>query len=117
MPLITALEGAGWTLEELRHGKWLTLATRATVESMRVVAAQLGASLPWTRFFVQPWIIRLATLVAPLVVPFDVERYLRYHFTKVGDQSRLLMQGMYEGARQQGVEAPALTELNERVFG
>lgn len=117
MPIVTALEGAGWTFEDLRHGKWLTLATRATVESMRVVSAQLGVSLPWTRFFVQPWLVRLATLVAPLVLPFDVERYLRYHFTKVGDQSRLLMQGMYEGARQHGVEAPALTELNERVFG
>lgn len=117
MPHVTALEGAGWSLEELRHGKWLLLAARAAVESMRVVSAQLSLSMPWYRVVIQPWLSRTIILFAPLILPFDAERYLRYHFTKVGDQSRLLMQGMYEGARQNGVEAPALTELYERVFG
>jgi len=116
LPLVSALEGAGWSFEEVRHGKWLSLATNAALEAMRLVARQLGASPPWTRLFVRPGLVRLLTLVAPLIAPFPVERYLRYHFTKVSDQTRLLMQGMYEGARHHGVEAPALTELYERVF-
>lgn len=116
MPLVTALEAAGYSFEEVRHGKWLELATRASTESMRVVAAQLSASLPWTRLIMQPWLVRLASVVLPWVAPFDVEAYLKVHFTKVSDQNRLLMAGLYEGARQQGIEAPALTELYERVY-
>ena len=55
------------------------------------------------------------TLTIPWIMPFDVERDLRYHFTKVHEQNRLVMADFYEGARQHGVEAPALTELYERV--
>lgn len=117
MPHVAALEGAGWSFEELRHGKWLMLAARAAAEAMKVVAVQLSISPPWYRSLVQPWLTRSLTLLAPLVMPFDLERYLRYHFTKVGEQSRLLMQGMCEDARTNGVEATALTELYERVFG
>ena len=117
MPHVTALEGAGWTFEDLRHGPWLRLAARASSEAMRVVRATLGVRLPWYRIFLQPSLVRLLTLVAPPLLPFDLERYTRYHFTKVGNQSRLLMQGLYEGAREHGVEAPGLTELYERVFG
>lgn len=116
LPLVSALEGAGWSFEELRHGKWLSLSTRASVEAMRLVARQLDVGPPWTRFLMRPSLVRLLTLIAPLIAPFPVEKYLRHHFTKVGDQTRLLMQGMYEGARHHGVEAPSLTELYERVF-
>jgi hypothetical protein len=80
-----------------------------------VAAAQFEMRPPWWRFFIQPGIVRLVTLVAPILMPFDVERYLRYHFTKVSDQNRLIMADYYEGARHHGIEAPALTELYERV--
>ncbi|MFO0696289.1 MAG: 2-dehydropantoate 2-reductase N-terminal domain-containing protein [Polyangiales bacterium] len=117
LPHVAALEGAGWTFEDLRHGPWLRLASRACAEAMRVVRTELGVRLPWYRIFAQPTLVRIATLVLPILLPFDVERFARYHFTKIGDQNRLVMQGLYEGARQHGIEAPGLTELYERVYG
>lgn len=115
MPHITALEAAGWTFEDFRHGPWTRLAARAVAEAMRVAAAQFDARPPWWRVFVHPGLVRAMTLLAPVVMPFDLERYLRYHFTKVHDQNKLVMGDFYEGARQHGIEAPALTELYERV--
>ena len=115
IPHITALEAAGWTFEDFRHGPWLRLATRAVLEAMRIVAAKFDVGPPWWRVFVSAGLTRFATLTIPWIMPFDVERYLRYHFTKVHEQNRLVMADFYEGARQHGVEAPALTELYERV--
>ncbi len=116
MPVVVALEGAGWSFDELRHGPWLSLAARASREAMQITERRLSAAPPQSAALVRPWIVRLALLLAPLVLPFDLEKYMRFHFTKVGDQSRLLMRGYATEASRVGVDDGALRELEARVF-
>jgi 2-dehydropantoate 2-reductase len=116
IPHVVALEGAGWSFEELRHGPWLALASRATREAIRITERQLGVGSPAESLFARPLFVRAALMLAPLLLPFDLEKYLRFHFTKVGDQSRALVRGYTRAAEQTGLDAPALRELEERVF-
>ena len=111
MPNVVALEGAGWSLAALRHGRMLELAARGAREAMVVVAKTLDTSAPFFRFLVRAWILRLIWALAPRFVPLDLETYLAHHFGKVRPQTRALLLGYVRDARTHGVEVPALAEL------
>ncbi len=116
VPVVVALEGAGWSFDELRHGPWLSLAARASREAMQITERRLAAPPPRSAVLVRPAVVRLALLLAPVFLPFDLEKYLRFHFTKVGDQSRMLMRDYTGEAEREGLGGEALRELEERVF-
>lgn len=111
MPAIVALEAAGWSLGALRRGEMVEVAARAAQEAIRVVARSLAVPPPFFRFFVRAWVLRLVLLVAPRLVPLDLEVYLAHHFGKVRPQTRELLLGYLDGARKHAIDAPALTEL------
>lgn len=117
MPLVVALEGAGWSFDELRHGPWLSLASRASREAVALTERLLSTTAPPFRVLVRPTLLRLALTLLPPLLPFDLEKYMRFHFTKVGDQSRQLVRGYTDAALREGVDVKALSTLEERVFG
>ena len=45
------------------------------------------------------------------MIPFDIEVYLAYHFTKVGDQTVAMIDAFHALAKEEDVEAPSLAEL------
>ena len=91
MPHVVALETAGWSVQALRKSPLLTLAARASHEAMRIAATYTGFPPPAARHVVHPLLTRLALGLAPHLLPFDLEAYLRYHFTKVSAQTRAAM--------------------------
>lgn len=117
MPMIVALEGADWKLAELRRGDWLALAAGTGREAMGVIGAELGARPPVMRFFLRRWLLSLISRVAPLIAPFDVEVYLKYHFTKVGEQTRLMIRSYIEGAKKHGLPGGTIEALQRKAFG
>lgn len=115
MPLIAALEGAGWQFKALRR-EWLGLASRAAREAVAIVCKRHAVAPPVFARCVHPLLGRLATHVSRWMLPFDIEVYLRYHFTKVGDQTRELMQGYAREGRALGLPTAALEELIGRAL-
>jgi len=64
------------------------------------------------------WLIRwptlsLASRLAPLVAPMDIEVYLRYHFTKVGDQTRAALATWIAEGKRRGLPTAAIQKLAE----
>ena len=117
MPTIAALEGAGWAFSKMRHGPWAKLAAAAASEARDVVAAQTGKSAPPAlNLFISPT-LKLATFFARFFAPFEVEIYLKYHFTKVHDQTERLLGDYVARAKELGVAHEALEELRAKVFG
>ena len=49
------------------------------------------------------------------VIPLDLETYLREHFTKVGDQTRLMVAQYIDGAKTSGLPVAALEGLRDAV--
>ncbi len=91
MPYLAALELAGWRFDAVRRSPELVRAWRAGREAAAVVAAETGAKPGWPARLLRPWSVRLLSRLAPLLFPFDIERFLCVHFTKVGDQTRFML--------------------------
>ncbi len=117
MPTITALEGAGWEFSKLRHGPWAKLASAAATEARDVVAAETGKSAPAALNLVVSPTLKVVSMLAPIFAPFEVEIYLKYHFTKVHDQTVLLIDDYIARAERLGTANEALTTLRTKVFG
>lgn len=117
MPTIAALEGAGWKLAGLREADWAKLAARASKEARTIVAAQVSAPPPLATSLYTGVTLELASRFAPRFVPFELEIYLRYHFTKVRDQTERLLARYVEEAEALGLPHDALDTLRARVFG
>jgi ketopantoate reductase len=91
IPLTAALEQADWKIAKLLQAENLHAGLQAAKESNLAVSQVLQQKgIP--SFFLKPGLIRLILRLMPLVFPFDIEVYLKYHFTKVGDQTRLMLE-------------------------
>jgi 2-dehydropantoate 2-reductase len=60
---------------------------------------------------VHPLLTRLALGLAPRVLPFDLEAYLHYHFTKVNAQTRAAMAVYIELGTELGLSSMHLERL------
>jgi Ketopantoate reductase PanE/ApbA len=108
IPLAAQAEAAGWSLRAVRRD--LGAASAAASEAAGIVAAVHGAKPP-------PAIarsttgMRVALSAMSLLAPFDLGRYLRFHFTKVGAQTRLMLDDLIGEGAARGLSVTHLREL------
>lgn len=116
MLYIVALEVAGWRFAAVREDReLLRLTHRAVQEAVAIAAREEGAAVPlWTRL-VRPWQIRLLSRFAAWYAPLEIEPYLQFHFTKVGDQTRAAIARWLELAPAHGLPMEALAQLRVRL--
>lgn len=116
-PWLAMLEAARWSFRELRRGRdRMAVAARASAEALRVMASALGRGAPWPlRVVGRPLPLRGVLRLAPLVMPMDVEAYLRAHFTKVGDQTRDLLDAYVARGRADGLPVAALEAVRAAI--
>ena len=115
MPWLATLEAVGWSFRALRGaGERMATAARASAQALAVVARSRGrASAPaLMRLARRPLALRAVLRLAPLVMPLDVETYLRVHFTKVGDQTRDFLRGYIARGRAAGMPVDALQAVD-----
>lgn len=117
MPTLAALESAGWKFAGLSRSENLPLATAASREAMAIAAAHRKKGPPFTRNFIRPWLIKLILWLGPKLMPFDLETYIEYHFTKVGDQTRYIMTSYIELGQAVSLPTGSLQALYQRVWG
>lgn len=115
MPFLLALEGAGWTFDGLRAGDGLRRAVAGSKEAFASVKARTGHTLPFGMRFHSPMAVRLLLRLAPIVIPLPIETYLAYHFTKVGDQTRMYVRDYMQTADDNGLPTDNLRELLNRL--
>jgi hypothetical protein len=117
MPVIIGLQGANWGFERYREGSLMDLATRAGRQATVIVAAFHGCRAPLHRHFVRASLLSFVSRIAHFFVPFPLETYLRVHFTKVGDQSKALLEAYLEEGSSRDLPRDALEALYEAVYG
>lgn len=115
MPFLLAMEGAGWTFAGMKSGDWLQRCTEASREARATVSARTGHKEPMQMKLLSPTVLRMAMALAPTVIPLPIEAFLAYHFTKVGDQTRMYVDDYIKIAEQRGLPADNLRELNNRL--
>jgi 2-dehydropantoate 2-reductase len=111
MSILGVLEDAGWSFSTLRRSSTLALGIKAAHQGMTVVARVRGLRLPLFRLFVRPWIVRMMMPLSRWIMPFDIETYLQYHFTKVGDQTRFMLQVYHDRGVEQSLPVDAIQDV------
>lgn len=90
-PLMAALEANGWDLYGLPASPALREGLSASREAMQAAAAETGGSTWALRPLVWPLTWRLVLPLLKHVFPFDLQVYLRFHYSKVGVQTRMML--------------------------
>jgi hypothetical protein len=89
---VAGLELSGWTFKDYRRGPWIK---HAAFGAQEAVLSQLSEAGIFPRkllgFILSSTGLFLATFFLPLLFPFDLERYLRFHYLKTRDQTLHLL--------------------------
>jgi 2-dehydropantoate 2-reductase len=115
LPVTSALESVGWSLDALLGGDALRDGCAASREGMAIAEAEVGARPGPLPAVVRPWLIGTLIRLARRFAPLDLETYLRVHFTKVGEQTRATLRTYVEAGARHGIPTPASARLLETV--
>ena len=106
---MAALELEGWSFAAARAGRWMAVASRASRQLAEVAARIVGRRPPAVLALVSPTASAFLAPVSRAVMPFDLEAYLRAHFTKVGPQTLAYFESAMREA--DGLPMDAVEEL------
>ena len=113
--LIAALESNHWQLGSLPGSPALRRGLAAAREAAHVAAAETGASTTALAPFLRPLVWRVLLPVVRRLFPFDLEVYLDYHFSKVGRQTRTMLDSYIELGQRHGLPTGAIVELRGQL--
>lgn len=111
LALIAALEAEDWSFDRLGRSETLALGAACARESLTVAASWHDQGPPALRLVMRPGVLRMLLKIAPRVMPFDLETYIAYHFTKVGDQTRHHLETLAEVGAERSLAVGAITQL------
>ena len=114
-PVLVALEAEGWSFRALSQSPLVPLATRAIGDCLKVTGKSTGIWwVPLMHLFIWTIGIRFFLLLLLWVMPFDFEAFTRYHFQKVGAQTKLYCDDYIREGRQAGLPMRDLERLTKR---
>jgi 2-dehydropantoate 2-reductase len=115
MPMIAALEIAGWSMTAFRAGDAPDLAAGAARETLAVASAVTGKDTALQALALRAPLLKLGAALGPRFAPLDLETYLRVHFTKVGAQTRVLLAGYRARAVELGLPHERMDAVVRRL--
>ena len=116
MPLVAGLECAGWSFRAFTKSKWAKVVSKAAFEAYQVTGKKESAfikGLFW--LFLNPFTLAIGLRISPLLMPFDFEKYMKFHFTKIRSQTIWILKGMLEDAKPMGIDTPNLELLKQKI--
>jgi len=112
MSYLAALELAGWSLRGLfQDARRLDLGVHAAGEALKIAAKDSGRFPFFFRTLTHPIFLRAGISAAQKLAPFPLETYLKAHFTKVGAQTRVLLNSVIEKGRAHQLAVTHLESL------
>ncbi|MDQ8036502.1 MAG: 2-dehydropantoate 2-reductase N-terminal domain-containing protein [Pedobacter sp.] len=115
IPLVAALELHDWKFSGFVSSEAFALGRDAAQETLTILAREQGARVGATRAVLNPLLSRSLLLVAPYAVPLPLEDYLHYHFSKVGVQTRQMLESYAAIGERHGLPVIRLRELRRRL--
>ncbi|WP_162932279.1 ketopantoate reductase family protein [Solimonas sp. K1W22B-7] len=114
-PMIAALEVGHWRLSALPGSEPLRMGLRAVREALAIARKTAGARTAGFLPLLRPWTWRLLLPLAARLLPLPLESYLHYHFSKVGAQTRLMLETYIRLGRTHGLETQSLQKLRQAL--
>lgn len=111
IPLVAGLELHGWRLSGFARSPAFALARAAALETLAILAVARGARVGPQRLLLSRPATRVLLFMAPKVLPLALEPYLEYHFSKVGVQTRQMLESYIAMGQHQALPVEHLQEL------
>jgi hypothetical protein len=115
---VAGLELSGWSLRTYRKSPWLRCAAGACREA---TIGQLPRASAFTRALLSGPVLSacffLAALLLPLLFPFDLEKYLKFHYTKTREQTVILLNVFMRDSIDCGVPVTHIQSLLKGLLG
>jgi 2-dehydropantoate 2-reductase len=115
-PYLIALELADWRFRTVRKHAALKLAQKAGEEALEVVRRFHGSAPRLPGLLNRPWVLKAVTYGGPWLPPYDLETFLRVHFSKVGSQTMAMLETWCERAEAADLPHDALDALRESLM-
>ncbi len=115
IPLVAALELHDWQLAGFAGSETFALGRAAAREALDILACEQGAHTAMTKFALNPLLSRSALLLAPRLLPLPLQAYLQYHFSKVGVQTRQMLETYAVLGERHALPVIRLRELRRRL--
>lgn len=100
---VEALEAAGWSFERFLQRDSLERTVQAAREAVQVAAWRTQGNASSVLPMLRPALFKLLLPLAARLCPLDLETYLKLHFTKVGEQTRMMMRAYVDLGRSAGL--------------
>ena len=113
--LIATLESNDWQLNSLPSSPQLKQGLKAAQQAVAVVAAKSGASTISLMPLFKPLTWKLLLPIARHLFPFNLEVYLQYHFSKVGVQTRLMLESYMQLGEELNLPTSAIATLRKNL--
>ncbi len=81
----------------------LSATSIARAEAVQIAASHTKGNASAVLPLLRPMLFKLLLPVAARLTPFDLETYLKVHFTKVGAQTRMMMRTYVDLGRSAGL--------------
>lgn len=113
MPIIAGLDVAGWGFRAFTRGPAITLATDAAKQTSAIARPGFGRWI--VGLVTRHWLLKLVAWLGPKVAPFDLETYVQAHFTKVGRQTRTMLDTYIRRGEAEGRPTDAIVRLRAKL--
>lgn len=114
---VAGLELSGWSLGGFRKSPWLKLAASGSKEAAlsqlsgtgMIPRTVLGILLSSTGLY-------LGTFFLPFLTPFDLEKYLKFHYLKTRDQTLTLLGVFAKDGERRGLPMENIRKLHQGLL-
>jgi hypothetical protein len=114
---MAGLELSGWSLAAFRKGPWLTQAAGA---SSQAVLSQLPVAGIFTKALLGVPVLSvglyLAAFLMPVLVPFDLEKYLKFHYLKTRLQTLALLELFAADGMKRNLPVETIRRLQQQLI-
>ncbi|KAJ3187272.1 hypothetical protein HK101_009381 [Irineochytrium annulatum] len=116
MPLLIGLESVNWEFKRLARND--DGALKAVCKASQGMLSRRRWWMTWfLSFLITPFMLMIVASIAPWLLKgvVDLEAFIKYHFSKVGDQTKLLADNALEAENHAALDGlRALTKKNKR---
>ena len=116
--VVAGLERSEWSFDRLLNGENIHLVTGGMREMTAIGAKIQKTADPaqgwWGKLGSTPFGVKMVLRLATKIIPFDLESFMRVHFTKVETQMQLALDEQIEFGKKNGISTTNLVLLRGR---
>lgn len=114
--LVLALEAVDWSFDKLATSKTIrTLFINAVKQANTASRQHYQLVLPVQNYLISHTLVKILLKLAPKVLPFDIEEYLKLHFTKVKAQTYVHTKSYIDIAKTENLPHDGMQQLLAQV--